>query len=1032
MKQIEDNISVLVQTHFPQFYNEDGETFVEFVKEYYRWLESSNNATYFSRNLLEFRDIDSTIDEFLVHFKNKYLAEAPVFYNKTRSNVKHALDFYRSKGTERGTKLVFQEVWGLSDVDIYFPGKDVIRASDGEWYVPVYLEVSISQKTMNFIGKQITGSASGATAFVEGIGRKSVKGKLFDVLFLTNKKGNFLLDDIVTVDGDLSECPTVIGSLTNIQIENSGRNFAVGDIVDVVSARLGKQGKARIDTITNSTGKVTFTLVDGGTGYRLTTVPVVASKTITVTNKVSANAFINDFKIDEIVIQPLANIVFYSSNSFFDIGSLVTGSNSTADVATGRVLGKSQGQVTGTATATSVSNTVIGTGTSFNTQIANGEYIRFQSCTTIYQVHTTTNATHLTLTSTGPDVTANTVVIANGHMSLIVTSGSFDIADRIKNTTALISSYTNTSATGVLIGSNSGAIGLTSVSNTFSSNDYNFVYGQTSNVYANLVVIGTGSGANISIGSLTDEETVYINEDLFNSNNAISNTILTGSVSSNITSPQVNGVGTSFTTDLYRGSYIQFSGNTNIFQVNSVTNNTVLILNTNGPDSSANSLTVKPGPYSSLPLDALQYGFPKLPTANISTILNLALTRGSYSIGTISSLTGINPGSDYNINPLVQIRDERISAFNRKDLHVEIEDLSGIFVAGEEITQNFSKPSYTLSVSGSNTGFDTLETVTQQINATSNGYGEVLSSNTSLVVLITSGSFVNSSLSSNLTGTVTSNATSSQVNGTSTLFTSELVANDYIKFSGNNLVFQVNNVVNNTVLFLKTDAPIATGSNTLAKASNVAVGLVSGSYFFVNTAISDVVISASRGTVINVGVDSINVKRKTFNQSFTDTVGITGTFSGATANVVSVTQIEDSEVMGNNAVVTTFAGIVDGSISKLSVIDSGYAYEDGEDITLVKQGSDFIATGFANLINQGTGEGYFKSTRGFLNSDKYIHDGKFYQAYSYQVRSSVALGVFADTLKQLCHVAGTELFGNLVKTSEVDVQIKSAGIEIQT
>lgn len=1032
MKQIEDNISVLVQTHFPQFYNEDGETFVEFVKEYYRWLESSNNATYFSRNLLEFRDIDSTIDEFLVHFKNKYLAEAPVFYNKTRSNVKHALDFYRSKGTERGTKLVFQEVWGLSDVDIYFPGKDVIRASDGEWYVPVYLEVSISQKTMNFIGKQITGSASGATAFVEGIGRKSVKGKLFDVLFLTNKKGNFLLDDIVTVDGDLSECPTVIGSLTNIQIENSGRNFAVGDIVDVVSARLGKQGKARIDTITNSTGKVTFTLVDGGTGYRLTTVPVVASKTITVTNKVSANAFINDFKIDEIVIQPLANIVFYSSNSFFGIGSLVTGSNSTADVATGRVLGKSQGQVTGTATATSVSNTVIGTGTSFNTQIANGEYIRFQSCTTIYQVHTTTNATHLTLTSTGPDVTANTVVIANGHMSLIVTSGSFDIADRIKNTTALISSYTNTSATGVLIGSNSGAIGLTSVSNTFSSNDYNFVYGQTSNVYANLVVIGTGSGANISIGSLTDEETVYINEDLFNSNNAISNTILTGSVSSNITSPQVNGVGTSFTTDLYRGSYIQFSGNTNIFQVNSVTNNTVLILNTNGPDSSANSLTVKPGPYSSLPLDALQYGFPKLPTANISTILNLALTRGSYSIGTISSLTGINPGSDYNINPLVQIRDERISAFNRKDLHVEIEDLSGIFVAGEEITQNFSKPSYTLSVSGSNTGFDTLETVTQQINATSNGYGEVLSSNTSLVVLITSGSFVNSSLSSNLTGTVTSNATSSQVNGTSTLFTSELVANDYIKFSGNNLVFQVNNVVNNTILFLKTDAPITTGSNTMAKASNVAVGLVSGRYFFVNTAISNVVISASRGTVINVGVDSINVKRKTFNQSFTDSVGITGTFSGATANVVSVTQIEDSEVMGNNAVVTTFAGIVDGSISKLSVIDSGYAYEDGEDITLVKQGSDFIATGFANLINQGTGEGYFKSTRGFLNSDKYIHDGKFYQAYSYQVRSSVALGVFADTLKQLCHVAGTELFGNLVKTSEVDVQIKSAGIEIQT
>jgi hypothetical protein len=78
------------------------------------------------------------------------------------------------------------------------------------------------------------------------------------------------------------------------------------------------------------------------------------------------------------------------------------------------------------------------------------------------------------------------------------------------------------------MGSNSGAIGLKSVSNVFSSNGYNFVYGQTSNVYANLVTIGTGSGANLSVGSLTDEETVFLNEDLFYSNNSIANTIATG------------------------------------------------------------------------------------------------------------------------------------------------------------------------------------------------------------------------------------------------------------------------------------------------------------------------------------------------------------------------------------------------------------------------------------------------------------------------------------------------------------------------
>jgi len=37
MKLIEDDISLLVQNHFPKFYEEQGNTFVEFVREYYSW-----------------------------------------------------------------------------------------------------------------------------------------------------------------------------------------------------------------------------------------------------------------------------------------------------------------------------------------------------------------------------------------------------------------------------------------------------------------------------------------------------------------------------------------------------------------------------------------------------------------------------------------------------------------------------------------------------------------------------------------------------------------------------------------------------------------------------------------------------------------------------------------------------------------------------------------------------------------------------------------------------------------------------------
>lgn len=1039
MKQIEDDISLLVENHFPQFYKEQGNTFIDFVKEYYLWSEQTNNNIFFTRNLLEHKDIDKTIDEFLYHYELKYLIGAPVNFDRTRFNVKHSRDFYSSKGTERGTKLFLNRIFNISESEVYFPGKDVIKASDGEWVVPVYLEVSLSSKTKTFIGKTVIGSSSGATAFVEGLGRKNVDGKYFDVLYLSNVKGNFSFDELITSDGSLTDCPKVTGSLTRITINNAGRDFAVGDVVDVVSAIRGKQGKARIDSIEDSTGKVTFTLLDGGSGYRLVTNPIVAEKMLEYSNKVSSNTYVPNFLVDETVYQPLANIVFSSSNTSFSLAQLVVGANSTVNVSAGRIVGKIQNNITGVVTANSTSNTVTGVGTQFSVDLANNTFVKFQSNNSTFQISSISSNTSLVLTTTGPNVIANTMTVANGSFLAIVTSGDWSLADRISGSSALIDSYTNKTATAVVIGVNSQYIGVTSVSNTFTSNQYNFIYGATSNVYANVATVGTGTGANFDIGSLTDEETVYLNTDLIGGNNSINTVVLTGTISSNATSPQVNGVSTLFTSELYDGAYIKIGSNNTVFQVNTISNNTILNLKTNAIVSTSNTFSITNGAYLTTPLSAFKYGFPKLPTGNVSILLNLALTRGSYEIGTISSLSGINPGSDYNISPFVLVRDNDIASFNRRNLNLVVGNQVGTFTDDEELVQNFSEPAFTLQLSGSNTALVLNESVTQIINSTANGYGIAGSSNTTVSVVTVSAvsnstfgnTFVNSAIGSALTGTISSNATSSQVNGTSTLFTSELSAGDFIKFSGNNLIFQINTISNNTILNLTTNSAIIT-SNTISLVSNVAVGMTSGVKFFVNTSISNTQISISRGKVINSGASFINVKRKTFNQTFTSGVQVTGSTSGATANVVSVTQIEDSSLMGNNAIVNTFAGIVSGSISSLSVLDSGFAYENGELVNLEIGSNQYIATGYANLINQGIGEGYFKSTRGFLNSDKYIHDGDFYQFYSYQVQTEIPLETYGDTLKRLMHVAGTKLFGNVIKVSNVEVTIKSSGVEITT
>ena len=169
MKNIEQDISLLVKNHFPQFYNEEGSFFVDFVREYYNWAQQSNNYLYHARNLFSYSDIDSTVDSFLINFKEKYLVGSPLNLDKIKLDVKKAKDIYRAKGTERGTRLFISREFGDDQVNIYYPGKDIVKPSNGEWTKPVYLELTVTDKIKDFIGKQITGSISGTTAFVSSI-----------------------------------------------------------------------------------------------------------------------------------------------------------------------------------------------------------------------------------------------------------------------------------------------------------------------------------------------------------------------------------------------------------------------------------------------------------------------------------------------------------------------------------------------------------------------------------------------------------------------------------------------------------------------------------------------------------------------------------------------------------------------------------------------------------------------------------------------------------------------------------------------
>ena len=336
MKNIEKLISPLVQSHFPEFYKDEGPRFVDFVTQYYKWMESSDQAISWSRNLFDTRDIDRTAPEFIQFYKQKYLGGIPLdTVANTQMLVKHSHDFYKSKGTNENIELVIQ---GLFDeqASVYLPGTDILRTSDGTWVRPVYLELSVSERTKTFVGKEIIGSNSGAKAFLESLVRRRIGTKFIEVGYLSNVRGDFITGEQITtvVDQTLVAAPSVIGSMTSLTVVEGGANFSVGDIFNVQSEN-GKQGVARVSAISNETGKVNFIFIDalnsGGWGYSTAHANVIiSSKVLTLTNIVNANSAITDFQRFERLTQQLANVSYNTArgnNANFNVGNVVENYN---------------------------------------------------------------------------------------------------------------------------------------------------------------------------------------------------------------------------------------------------------------------------------------------------------------------------------------------------------------------------------------------------------------------------------------------------------------------------------------------------------------------------------------------------------------------------------------------------------------------------------------------------------------------------------------------------------------------------------
>ena len=1173
MHDLSKTISEYIEQQFPAVYREDGPNLVAFTKAYYEFMENtSTSPTTLSRSMFQNRDIDETLDSFLVHFKEKYLSEFP--YAKAvdkRFAIKHIMDYYRSKGTPQATELLIRLLFN-EEATVYYPGDDILRASDSKYKIPKYLEVTQSTRSTGFVENQITGSQTGATAFVEGLVRKRVQGRIIDILYISNIKGTFNTDELVSDDGLLTNAPKIIGSLSSMNVTNGGKNNAIGNIFDVVDDT-GKQGKIRVTGTEDATGRVDFELVDGGTGYTLNdlddgdtlddyTDVRVATAMIAVDNSNTLNQFIQF----ETVKQEREIVTLLSAQDFADeyFDNLAANSASVAD---DFVLGVKVYPTTYTANSTN--------GPTFlrSTVSDSNDIVVITNNTIIANTEFSTNSTHITFDSDPGDgavisvleyvVVANSKVAslsaddANTSATLVITSGTFanqlliDTADNTslsaneivdeestitlnvanssifsshvgeklemkKYTTVANGEYLSAYAYGYLTVANTTAetLILEPAFGTFLATEEIELYYANGTVQAtetiDSVVISTAGATGIAT-SASDANTwnIKVTSGAFTAGkkirgretrveetisaitttgasdvwyngiataNGVIDTIANNTVTGVVVGQNTTYVGLFSNTSAF--SYVEGAGMTiktsreDLKEIDlAIQPNLELTINAVGTGAGA---TFQPGALENEETVTLNTDFVgDKNVANVDFLDVRVGTAANSGIGFVDSITinsgvATSNGTSKYISAISQANPAVVTTTTEHGFTsgnaITITDVKGMTeVNGNEYFMNIlstttfalyqnsglstsiNSTGFTLYITGGGTGY---ANGTASVTFTGGGYAD------GNPIVAAGGTIVTNGL-----GVITGITVDNPGEGYYTTPTIVLPDNGggtdatvVVNFDGGygfvknpngdattqfQFLFTFDDFTMGTISSLtrinpgteyNTDPFISVHNKYIAAFDrrNIYLNItLVGSNFAPGEIIQQD--GTEKGVIISANSSVLHVKRTRFNTSWSAS-NIIGKSSGAIANFSVGNDAIDSfsRSMGDNAIITGDVIVADGVATAVEIVDSGYGYLNNQSMTLINAANPFVITANSVVATEGTGTGYWETTTSHLSDVAKVRDNKYYQEYSYDIQTGVSINRYRDIVKKVLHVAGTELFGTVVKNSVINTNVTAA------
>jgi hypothetical protein len=284
-------LSSLVSKQLPEFIREDYPTFVTFLEAYYEWLGTQD------ADLYKLRDIDNTLDTFLEHFRSELAFNLPVVEVDEKFLLTHVKDKYLAKGSEASFKLLFRLLFN-KDIAVDYPGKKLLRASDGRWNQDVSIFIKVNAGDPNsIVGKLVEVVTPAKIIRVLIDRRQDVEVEIDRFVQISPDTYEFYIDrrffgeinigDRIRYEGIFDG--TIVSTTSNLEILQRGRNFKIGELYQIRNGN-GTGSTLKVKTVNSEGGILAAEFIKYGIGYETDFTATLLSKAGQTTTGIGTTA----------------------------------------------------------------------------------------------------------------------------------------------------------------------------------------------------------------------------------------------------------------------------------------------------------------------------------------------------------------------------------------------------------------------------------------------------------------------------------------------------------------------------------------------------------------------------------------------------------------------------------------------------------------------------------------------------------------------------------------------------------------------